>query len=69
MAFSQDDQAVACCKSHLPSPHATLEALPGTSSSGIYLHKVAGTGSLERQMGQMMTDLDQLHLAEKSPME
>lgn len=69
MAFSQDDQAVACCKSHLPSPHAALEALPGTSSSGIYLHEVAGTGSLERQMGHMMTDLDPLHLAENRPVE
>lgn len=40
MAFSQDDQAVACCKSHLASPHAALEALPGTSSSGIYLRRI-----------------------------
>lgn len=34
VVFSQDNQAVACCKPHLPSPQAVLEALPGPGSSG-----------------------------------
>lgn len=35
----------------------------------IYLHEVAGIGSLEKQMGLIMADLDRLHLAENRSME
>lgn len=35
----------------------------------IYLHEVAGTGSLERQMGHMMADLEWLCLAKNRSME
>lgn len=57
----QIPSALSTCSIRGPSWNRLLGDLPAEGC--------AGTGPLERQMGHMMTDLDQLHLAENRPME